>query len=452
MSAQKSVARVTYLATEEVRHPIKAAALLYTTPNYILRGPIYLVFVLVLVGLVYLSWAKKDIVVMAPLKLQREAVTIQALGGGMVAELLVEANLPVKAGQPLVAIQEKVRASASPEQEAIEREIRELEDRLDQTIKDYDHRISQLRLDKINVDKGSSTEARAISAQIGTIQQQLGTAQRTKEDILRKLLLARKRLATQKELFDRRDITVTEFERAQEAVNDLESQVRNAEADINKVTLSLQTAKAEKARLESRTDLAKIGSEIASLEANRGSDIERMSGRIAELKKKQSEANVLIQGVSYKETQANYRSTVDGIVTEVLIRKGQLIDAGTPLVNIVKASAALEAQVLVQNKDIGNLKYGQPVSIKYFAYPYQEYGIQTGVIADIGTKPSGLPGMESLYVVSVALDRETIRGRSGVQKQLEIGLEGIAEVKTGEKRWIEMMFTPLSKFFSPPEE
>ena len=88
----------------------------------------------------------------------------------------------------------------------------------------------------------------------------------------------------------------------------------------------------------------------------------------------------------------------------------------------------------------------------YFAYPFQEYGIQSGAIAEIGTRPSTAPGEESLYVVRVALGSETIRSRSGVEKTLEIGLQGLAEIKTGEKRFIELLFAPAAKFFKPLDD
>lgn len=437
---------------EEARHPIKAAALLYTAPSWLLRGPIYMTFVIIVASIVYLSWARKDAIVTAPLKLQREAVTVQAVGGGMVTELQVEPNLPLRVGQPMVTVQEKVRAIASPEQEALDREIGGVQDQLQQMLQETGHRLSQLALDEINAEKGRTTTLLTVATRINGLRAQLEMAEAVREDLQRKLALARKRLATQTELYNSRDITILDFERAQELVNDLQSRLGTAEIEVQRTRLALETARQEQSELESRTDVAKIHAEIKQQELRRDEDGRRLRDRIRDLERRRDEANRLIQGVTYQDNRARYTATIDGLVTEVLVRKGQLIDAGTPLVTIVKDSAAVEAQVLVQNKDIGNLKHGQAVSIKYFAYPYQEYGIQSGVIASIATKPSGQPGRESLYVVTVALDRETIRDASGREKRLELGLEGIAEIKTGDKRWIELIFTPLSKFFASPED
>ena len=139
-------------------------------------------------------------------------------------------------------------------------------------------------------------------------------------------------------------------------------------------------------------------------------------------------------------------------MTQVHVKKGQMIDPGTPIVTIVKDTALLEGHALVMNKDIGKIKIGQMAQIKYFAYPYQEYGIPIGIIKEICKKPKEAGGNASVYVVKVALDKEFISPiGSHREHPLELGLEGVVEIKTGEKRWIELVFTPISKFFTQEE-
>ena len=76
-AAAKNAAHVT-------RHPLKAATLLYSSPNPFFRGPVYFLFVTLIGMLVYSGYATKDTVVEAPLKLQRQAMVIQAIGGGLI--------------------------------------------------------------------------------------------------------------------------------------------------------------------------------------------------------------------------------------------------------------------------------------------------------------------------------------------------------------------------------
>src|SRR3954451_1824085 len=104
-----------------------AATLLYSAPGFVLHGPVYLMFVSMFAMLVYSFFASKDIIVMAPLTLQRQAVTIQAVSGGLVESVEVGENSVVSAGDPLATIQEKIRAASTPEQEAFQRQIDDLQ-------------------------------------------------------------------------------------------------------------------------------------------------------------------------------------------------------------------------------------------------------------------------------------------------------------------------------------
>ena len=97
---------------------------------------------------------------------------------------------------------------------------------------------------------------------------------------------------------------------------------------------------------------------------------------------------VLENMLRYEDGKALYSTTVSGIVSAVHVQRGQIVNPGADIATIVRETAPLEARLLVQNKDIGRLKYGQRVQIKYFAYPYQNYGIQSGFITAISARPS----------------------------------------------------------------
>src|SRR3954454_16024112 len=134
--------------------------------------------------------------------------------------------------------------------------------------------------------------------------------------------------------------------------------------------------------------------------------------RIAELNKRLLESRTLVPGVRYDDDKALYTSTVDGVVTGVHVQRGTIINPGAPLFTMVRNTAPLEAHVMIQNRDIGKIRRGQKVQIKYFAYPTQDYGVQTGSITEIAAKPTSEPGKPSLYLVNVALERETVTGLS----------------------------------------
>lgn len=252
-----------------------------------------------------------------------------------------------------------------------------------------------------------------------------------------------------KKRYEARDITVTQFEGARADYERRRDSVSDAQASVSELSVQLKTLRNQLANLQDQHGADKLKKEILQLELRRDRELKRFDERLAGLRERQEKAQQLIEGVSFDETSTEYTAVFDGLVTNVHVSKGELISLGAPLVTLVKDTAALEGQLLVMNKDIGKLEIGQRVKIKYFAFPYQEYGIPEGTIYDIAKRPGGVDGQESMYLVKVALDKETIkRVGSSKSQPLEIGLEGMAEVKTGEKRWIEMFFTPISQFFN----
>lgn len=448
-----SVARSTAVDSRraEVRHPVKAATLLYSAPGLVLRGPIYVMFLSLAAMLVYSIVATMDILVVAPARLQRQVTTVSAVAGGLVESIAVGENAAVSAGTPLLTIQEKIRAVATPEQEAIDRLIREQQDRREAAVRDYDFRQRQLRSQLDEVERSLATNSGTLGDRMGQLQLQLDTAQRAKRNLQTDLGGARAKAGRLKALCEARDIPIVNCEQAQQRVSDLQRSLSTVENDIQAVELSITSLKRQIEQLDNQGSAERLREDIRKLEEDRGVSLARIDDRVLDLERRRQEAQTLVAGVRYDGDKAYYSSVADGVVSLIHVQRGQLVTPGAPIVTIVRSAAPLEARVLVQNKDIGLISVGQTVQLKYFAYPFQEYGIQSGSITAISTRPSTQPGEDSLYVVTVALEKETIRGRSGIDKPLEIGLQGNAEIKTGERRFIELLFAPAARFFRQTE-
>jgi multidrug resistance efflux pump len=436
-------------AVAVTRHPLKAATLLYSAPNPVFRGPVYFLFFTLIGMLIYSGYATKDTVVEAPLKLQRQAMVIQAVSGGLVESVEVGENSPVFVSDPLATIQEKIRAATTPEQEALQRQIGGLQHQEREAAKEAEFRLSQMELDRLNLSQRRATEQGAIDNRIRQIEIQLQITQRNRGGIEEDLGSARHDLGVKQQLFAMRDIPQVELQRAQNRVSELQRALTNADADIQNVRLALENARGDRAQIAETFSQSRLENEIENFKRARQRDQGLIRERIAELNKRLLESRTLVPGVRYDDDKALYTSIVDGVVTNVHIQRGTIINPGTPLFTMVRNTAPLEAHIMIQNRDIGKIRRGQKVQIKYFAYPAQDYGPQSGVITEISAKPSGEPGKPSLYLVNVALERETVTGLNGVKRTLEIGLEGFAQIKTGEKRFLEILFAPSSRFFDP---
>ena len=83
---------------------MKAARLLYSAPTYVLRGPIYLIFVITFAGLFYSFWGKVDDLVYCPgLELKAEITRVQSPKSGTVSQVFV-AEIGRKIGKAIVKI------------------------------------------------------------------------------------------------------------------------------------------------------------------------------------------------------------------------------------------------------------------------------------------------------------------------------------------------------------
>jgi len=478
--AHVSAIKVEQVLIPPVRHPIKAARLLYSAPTYILRGPIYLIFIILFVALIYSFWAKKDMLVIAPLILERESTTVEAIGSGLVQNVLVSKDQFVRIGEPLLVIQEQTRISMNPEQETLKSKLYTLQKEYDKIDDEYGHQISQIELDLNNLSSNTQADRIAKEGRVAQIKAQLKTAQRSQitaqralntavraaKDLDKDYQLAKKQLDRAKVLFDNRDMTATQFESiekkerkawrtvldAKANIRDAETKISDIETQIAGIRVSLHTAETQLKKLLDLSNKDKLERELAQLNDRRKRDLTRISEQMGGVNKRIKESENLVAGVTFQENVTNYSSNFAGLITDIHVRKGQIVGLGAPLVTIVKESAPLEGRILVHNQDIGRLVWGQQVQIKYFAYPYQEWGIRKGKISAISTKPSGIKGHESKYIVRTALFQESIVKPGMQPRLLEIGLEGMAEIKTGEKRIIELLFSPVSKFFTDPDE
>ncbi|MEA1937997.1 MAG: HlyD family efflux transporter periplasmic adaptor subunit [Pseudomonadota bacterium] len=449
MAQNKSGKGVQYIASAEVAHPIKAARLLFTPPRFILRGPIYMVFIITVVAIFYMSVSKKSIIVSAPLVLERESMVVQAVGGGIITDVKARENMPVIPGYLLATIQERIRASTDPEQQRLFDQVQELNEAFDNKTDDYDFQISQAERNLSNARSTRDQDLAATRAKIDTLKTRLNSAEITLGDLKRNLKTAKSDLSYKTGLFRNHDITKPEYDRAKESVARLESEIRLQTNEIGNIKTGRDTAKAELIRLEGLADVESIKQEIQQLKTSKTRDLKRISKQIRELDERLASSGSIVPGVNFDDDHAYYRSTVNGTITDVHIIQGQLIDTGSPIVSIVRDNEPLQAMAYIQNKDIGHLRVRDTVQIKYFAYPYQEWGIQTGQISEIATTPNS----DGLYEINIALDSETIKKLGGsLKRSLEIGLEGFAQIKTGEKRWIAIIFTPLSKFLDANDD
>jgi hemolysin D len=139
------------------------------------------------------------------------------------------------------------------------------------------------------------------------------------------------------------------------------------------------------------------------------------------------------------------RSPVDGVVQQLAVHTvGGVVQPAEPLMIIVPSGSevAVEAQIL--NKDIGFVREGQPVRVKLEAYNFTDYGLIEGVIETISRDAIQDEKIGLVYATRIRLARNTI-SINGRPQPIGPGMAVQAEVKTGERRIIQYLLSPISQ-------
>ena len=158
---------------------------------------------------------------------------------------------------------------------------------------------------------------------------------------------------------------------------------------------------------------------------------------------------------------AQRRGRVSGLNIDV----GQPVSPEKPLLSLVPDGAALEAHLFVPSKDMGFVRSGQQVALRYGAFPFQKFGHYRGVITEVSRTPLGagelayplaakfeasslvlalagpVPSAEPLFRIKVRLDRQTAQAY-GQEQALQPGMQLEADVLLDRRTLLEWLLEP----------
>lgn len=138
-------------------------------------------------------------------------------------------------------------------------------------------------------------------------------------------------------------------------------------------------------------------------------------------------------------------SPVDGTVQQLVAHTiGAAVPAAQPLMQIVPSDNQVEIEAFMENKDIGFVHEGQNAAVKIDAFDYSKYGSLQGVIKHVSRDAIQDEKRGLLYGLKVVLDKNNLVVNSKTVP-LSAGMSVAVEIKTGERRVIEYVLSPLQK-------
>ena len=435
---------VNRLVEEPDAHAAEAADFLESLHPAFSRALLYVVLAFVLAGLLWAGLGRVDAVATAPFRLVPlgQVNPVQTPRGGEIEQIAVEEGGRVGRGQVLFRLRSRETWMA----------LRELEQaRVDFERADYDLREA--------------------------LPQRRRLAQETVVALESRLRLMQAVIQAHREAVEAYREGIEETDRGRRGEDegrpeaDLEAEIRLGSAEMEHLKRQYADSRQlyEK-RLISRAALeearARYFGALAAL-PSRMAEVHRLETTAQDLRRQVLEAKVELGRESarathaYEEMRLRYARARQaagrdleadsdlifapeaGVVTQVFVNTvGQVVNQGQTLATLAPASAPLVAEAMISGRDVGLIRPGQAVKLKYEAFPFGEYGIRRGRLLRVSPDAVIDPALGPAYRGLVELGEVTIRV-GGEERPLMYGMKGTAEVITDRRSILSLLLRPL---------
>jgi membrane fusion protein len=119
---------------------------------------------------------------------------------------------------------------------------------------------------------------------------------------------------------------------------------------------------------------------------------------------------------------------------------GTVVQEGETLGEVACAGQPLRAEMTVPASGVALLEPGQRVKLLYDAFPYQRYGVRTGVVHWLG--PTSARGDSAAFRAFIDVDTGAVRVR-GQSRPLVVGMGGRADIVVGRRSLVSYAFEPI---------
>ena len=161
---------------------------------------------------------------------------------------------------------------------------------------------------------------------------------------------------------------------------------------------------------------------------------------------------------THRQELLELKAPQSGVVKDLATHtSGTVVQPGTVLLTLVPQNETLRAEVWVSNEDIGFVRPGQPVKLKFVAFPFQKYGMAEGTVehvsadaadpaANNSTPPSNGDGKPMPYVYKALVTMKSMSLETGGERfPLTAGMRTNAEILLGTRTVAEYLLSPVQK-------
>ncbi len=401
------------------------------------RSLLYAILAFMTIGILWLSFAKIDVVVSARGKVvpDGEIKTLQPVETGVIGSILVKEGQSVKKGEVLMEIDPSVTesdlASKQKNLSLLELEI----ERLDAQINDRAFHpsstcqdTSAIATQQMMYTSGKlayDQQRQVLQEQIRQNDEQTLTAKADKSRLKQLLASAKDHEARLKEVLD--IIAKKEYEDAknqrieyQEQLTMKEHVIAQSQGKLNELNQQLRLITQEY-RNKLLTDLTQKSKEATSLRTE-------------------------VETTQFRNAKQQITAPTDGYIGKLLVHTvGGVVTPAEKLLTLIPKGVPLIIQATVLNQDIGFITKEMEAAIKIDTFDFQKYGLLHGKVKHIADDAIEDEKLGPVYEITIDPKETTLRVE-GKELTINPGMSVTAELKVGKRRVIEFFIYPMIKY------
>ncbi len=202
---------------------------------------------------------------------------------------------------------------------------------------------------------------------------------------------------------------------------------------------------------------------IAETRNHTASEFERsLSGDLSEAERKAAGLREDITKAKEKAKLQHLASPVSGTVQQLAVHTiGGVVTPAQPLLVVAPADSEIEIEAMISNRDIGFIREGQEAQIKVDTFPFTRYGLLSGRILTVSgdaitldaskEKTANPEAKDASKPQDLAFSARVSLGAKAMQiderlVNLTPGMAVTVEVKTGRRRIISYLLSPLMRY------
>lgn len=410
---------------------------------------LYVAGAMVVAAIVWASLAKIDRVVSARGKMASvdPSILVQPLDTAIIRSLNARPGDLVRAGEVLATLDPTFAQADVTQLERRREALAALTERLEA---EYDNRPYSPVLAPIGSDAGAQYDLwRNRQAQF---QAQLASYD---ERIARARSMVESRQREQQQMLSSLSI-VREIEDVRGELYDLKVGSR-----LNKLLATNTRVESERTLANLKASEEQAAFELADLQAQREAFVQNWRSTIAnDLVRARAERDVLIEQLTKAQKRRDLvtlSAPVDAVVLErANLSVNSVIQGAQPIYTLVPVDAPLEAVVSIEASEIGFVRVGDPVALKFDAYNFFQHGFAEGIVQTISedslsTERDGTLGRAAgqalVYRARIKVTKTDLRDVPADFRLLP-GLPLTAEITVGERTVMGYLLKPILRGLS----